>query len=228
MSSAGDIAALKAAVDALLGLTAAKQLLKLNSNTCERAFEAYIFSLCCEAVRRAGGTATLTGIKSGANPSTIVFRGAPGSMASTNQDFCYANCTLNQRSFEIHVDVEYQGTSGALHEIDVSVCDHSHASAVRRTSATPKGTGNKLLIAFECKFYEASPGVNLGRTFVGLVSDCGSLRLKGFISNIPSEKLKQYFSKTTRPEPFLGLNPTNREGEHRFIRNVEQVLRKWS
>ena len=153
--------------------------------------------------------------------------------ASANQDFVYADCTLNNKQFELHVDVGYQGTSGALHEVDESVCDHRHADAVRRTSSTPKGAGNKLCVVFECKFYESTPGVSLGRTFVGLVSDCGSLRLKGFslkgfISNIPSDKLRQYFSKTSRPKPYLGINPTDSAGEDRFVRNVEQVLRKWS
>jgi len=228
MTDLAKLAVLKAAIDNLLQLSAAKQILTLNSNTCERAFEAYVFCLCCDAVRRAGGTVILTGIQSGPDPKVIAFRGAPGSMASNSQDFVYADCTLNQRRFEIHVDVEYQGTSGALHEIDVSFCDHRHASAVRSTAATPKAIGNKLLLAFECKFYESSPGVSLGRTFVGLVSDCGALRLKGFVSNLPSEKLNQYLSKTTRPEPFLGLNPSNGAGEERFIRNVEQVLRKWA
>jgi hypothetical protein len=223
MADPAQLTALKAAIEGLLNLPAAKQLLTLNSNTCERAFEAYIFGLCCDAVRKAGGTVTLTGIQSGSNPSTVVFRGAPGSMASNSQNFVYADCTLNQKTFEIHVDVEYEGTSGALHEVDVSFCDHLHATAVRRTLATPKGAGKKLLMAFECKFYESTPGVSLGRTFVGLVADCGTLRLKGFVSNIPSDKLRQYFSK-----PFLGLNPSNKASEERFIRNVEQVLRKWS
>ena len=84
-----------------------------------------------EAVRRAGGTAELTGIKSGPNPNPVVFRGAPGSMASRNQDFAFASCVLKKRKFEFHVDVEYQGTSGAPHEIDVSMCDETHAQAVR-------------------------------------------------------------------------------------------------
>ena len=83
-------------------------------------------------------------------------------------------------------------------------------------------------MAFECKFYESTPGVGLGRTFVGLISDCGTLRLKGFVSNVPSDKLRQYFSKTSRPEPFLGVNPANAASEERFIRNVEQELRKWA
>src|SRR5262249_52600047 len=102
MADAQELAALQSAIDDLLSLPAAQQLLQLNSRTCERAFEAYVFSLCCEGVRRAGGTATLIGIKSGEAPNPVVFRGAPGSMASKNQDFVYASCSLNDRSFEIH------------------------------------------------------------------------------------------------------------------------------
>jgi hypothetical protein len=228
MANAQELAALQAAIVSLLNLPAAGQLLNLNSNTCERAYEAYVFSLCCEAVRRAGGIVKLIGIRSGSTPNLVVFRGAPGSMASQNQDFAYASCSLNQKRFELHLDVEYQGTSGALHEIDVSMCDENHATAVRTTRSTPKATANKLLMAFECKFYESTPAVSLGRTFVGLISDCGSLRLKGFVTNVPSTKLTQYFSKSSRPQPFLGLNPLDPASEDRFIRNVEQELRRWA
>jgi hypothetical protein len=227
MANAQELAVLQAAITSLLNLPAAGQLLQLNSNTCERAYEAYIFSLCCEAVRRAGGTVQLTGIRSGSALHPVVFRGAPGSMASKNQDFAYASCSLKQKRFELHLDVEYQGSSGVLHEIDVSMCDENHATEVRTTSSTPKTAQNKLLMAFECKFYESTPGVSLGRTFVGLISDCGSLRLKGFVTNIPSDKLAQYFSKSARPQPFLGLNPLDTASEERFIRYVEQELRKW-
>lgn len=212
----------------LLNSSASQQLLTLNSNTCERAYEAYVLMLCVDAVRRAGGSAVLTGVVSGPNPPSIVFRGAPGSMASRNQDFVYADCALKTKRFELHVDVEYQGTSGALHEIDVSMCDQAHADAVRSTNGTPKADGNKLLMAFECKFYDNTPGVSLGRTFVGLISDCGALRLKGFAANLPSDKLGLYFSKSSRPDPFLGLIPTDTESEERFIRRVEQELRKWA
>jgi hypothetical protein len=228
MASPQELASLQAAITALLDLPAVGQLLQLNSNTCERAYEAYVFSLSCEAVRRSGGSVQIRGIRSGASPNPIVFRGAPGNMASRDQDFAYARCLLNQRRFEIHVDVEYQGSSGALHEIDVSVCDEDHANAVRQTNGTPRANSHNLLMAFECKFYESTPGVVLGRTFVGLTSDCTGLRLKGFVANVPSEKLGQYFSKSTRPEPFLGLNPLDPASEERFIRNVEQRLRKWA
>jgi hypothetical protein len=54
MANVQEIAILQAAIMTLLNLPAAGQLLNLNSNTCERAYEAYVFSLCCKAVRRAG------------------------------------------------------------------------------------------------------------------------------------------------------------------------------
>jgi hypothetical protein len=228
MASPQELATLQSAVTSLLGLPPVRQLLQLNSNTCERAYEAYVFSLCCEAIRRAGGSVEIWGINSGSAPNPVVFRGAPGNMASRDQDFAYARCRLNQKRFEIHVDVEYQGTSKALHEIDVSICDEDHANAVRTTNSTPQATGSKLIMAFECKFYESLPGVSLGRTFVGLVSDCETLRLKGFVANVPSDKLNQYFSKSSRPQPFLGLSPLDPASEERFIRNVEQELRKWA
>ena len=228
MATQQELNQLVSSINALLTLPAAQQLLQLNSNTCERAYEAYVLSLCVEAVRRAGGTAVLTGINSGANPSPVVFRGAPGSMASRNQNFAFVDCELKNKQFEIHVDVEYQGTSGALHEIDVSMCNKQHADAVRSTKGSPKASGNNLLVTLECKFYESAPGVALGRTFVGLVSDCSGVRFKAFVANLPSDKLQRYFSKDRRPEPFLGLVPTSPDSENRFIANVQQALLKWA
>ncbi|WP_213956733.1 MULTISPECIES: hypothetical protein [unclassified Variovorax] len=226
MASAAELANLKTQIEKLLNLSAAKQLLQLNSNTCDRAYEAYVFALCCDAVKRAGGKIELIGIKSGSNPSPVVFRGAPGSMSSRAQNYVYADGSLGSKRFEIHVDVEYQGTSGALHELDVSFCEKVHAEAVRNSFGTPSAP--KLHVALECKFYEATPGVSLGRTFVGLVADCGTLRFKGFIANIASTKLQQYFSKTSRPDPFLGMVPSHANDEERFLSNLEHELRKWS
>jgi hypothetical protein len=82
------------------------------------------------------GTVQLTGIRSGSTPNPVVVRGAPGSMASRNQDFAYASCVLNQKRFELHVNVEYQETSEVVHEVDVSMCDENHATVVRTTRST--------------------------------------------------------------------------------------------
>lgn len=217
---------LKQIVDNLLGLTASNQLLQLNSNTCERAYEAYVLSLCADAVRNAGGTATLTGIVTGPNPATVVLRGAPGDMASRSQDFCYVDCILGPKHFEIHADVVYEGQSGASHEIDVSICEAAHARDVRQTGRAPR-TNKYLIAAIECKFYQSTPGVALARTFVGLVKDCSKNRLDAFVSNQTSPGLDSFLSTAWAPKPFTDLTPSSPQSVQRFVANVEQVLRQW-
>lgn len=218
---------LRNAIDQLLQVNSTQRLLQLNSNTEERAYEAYVLSLCCEAVRIQGGQATIMGINSGANPSPIVFRGGPGSMSSTNQNFCYADCRLRNKSFEIHADIEYVGQSGATHEIDVSIYDAQAAQNVRTTGRSPR-TNKSLIAAIECKFYTAQPGVDLARTFVGLATDCVSNKFKAFVSNRSSSGIERFLSKTNSPEPFFDLTPLNPDSEQRFVRYLEQVLRKWA
>ncbi|MGH9879685.1 MAG: hypothetical protein ACRD5H_18810 [Nitrososphaerales archaeon] len=219
---------LKNAIDNLLALPVTGQLLKLNSNTSERAYEAYIFSLCVKAVEKAGGTVVLRGIKSGLNPPTLIFRGGPGSMSSREQDYCYAECTLGRERFEIHVDVEYEGQSGATHEIDVSICESNHCQNVRATGRLPR-TRKNLIMLFECKFYgdSGSLGVALARTFVGLRSDCTSPRLCAFVSNLTSQGIRDYLSVSNRPKPFK-LAPANPDSEELFVRAVEEALRIWA
>jgi hypothetical protein len=218
---------LRAAIDDLLEITASTNLLQLNSNTPERAYEAYVLALCAEAVRKAGGTATPAGITSGPNPPVLIFRGAPGSMASANQDFCYIDCRLRGKSFEIHVDVEYVGQSGASHEVDVSFYDAQRAADVRSSGASPKMNHN-LLFAFECKFYHSTPGVALARTFVGLLSDCSTNQLDAFVSNKTTRDLDRFLAKKSGPDPYTDLSPLDTDSEERFVRSLEQRLRKWA
>lgn len=221
------VADIKRKIDTLLTVSASGIKLKLNSNTLDRAYEAYIFSLCKVAVERAGGTVNLRGIISGGTPTTLVFRGAPGHMHSSAQDYCYAYCELNGKEFEIHLDVQYGGSSGALHEIDVSIYDHKSAENIRRTGNIPKS--DKLIMMFECKFYDTSiVSTNVARAFAGLVQDCRGNRVNAFASNNGSDNLKRYFSNKNNIEPFIDLDSTNVNAEERFIRVIEQALRKWA
>lgn len=213
------------AVDQLLNLTATRTALQLNSLTRERAFEAYVFSLVLQAVQQAGGTVEIKGVNTGTNPNPVVFRGAPGQMSSRAQDFAYARCVLANRPFEIHVDVQYLGSSGATHEVDVSIYDATKADATRTNRALPKT--RHMYGAIECKFYDSTLGTALGRAFVGLVDDCGRLQIKCFVTNGQSSALAQYFTQERRPQPFFDLSPLRQSVEDRFIYHVEQALRKW-
>jgi hypothetical protein len=212
-------------VDGLLGLTATGVALQLNSPTRERAFEAYVFSLILRAVQQAGGTVEIKGVLSGPNPNPVVFRGAPGQMSSQAQDFAYARCVLAGYAFEVHLDVQYLGSSGATHEVDVSIYDALRADAARSFGAVP---GIRHLYgAVECKFYDSTLGTALGRAFVGLVDDCGTLQVKCFATNGQSSGLARYFTQGRRPQPFFDLSPLRPAVESRFVSHVEQALRKW-
>jgi len=218
---------LRAAITQLLGFPSVPSVLQLNSNTRERAFECYVFALVLRAVRQAGGTVELQGILSGPNPNPLVFRGGPGHLGSRAQDFCYARCSLNGRDFEVHADVAYLGSSGASHEIDVSLCDRSVADAVRQNPGLLPNTRG-LRAAIECKFYDSQLGTALGRTFVGLVDDCGRVVVKTFVTNGRSAPLAAYFSKASRPEVFFEVSPLIAGSRDRFAGVVEQALRRWA
>jgi hypothetical protein len=218
---------LRAAIVQILGLPNVAGVLQLNSNTRERAFECYVFALVLRAVQEAGGTVELRGIVSGPNPNPVVFRGGPGHLGSQAQDFCYARCSLNGREFEAHVDVVYLGSSGAAHEVDVSLCDRAVGEAARQTPGLLPNTRG-LRSAIECKFYDSQLGTVLGRTFVGLVDDCGRLVFKTFVTNGQSAPLAAYLSKNARPQPFFAVSPLIPGNRDRLVRVIEQALRQWA
>lgn len=219
---------LQSAIESTFNIQNAEATLQLNNNTRERAFEGYIFSLLVRAVRQAGGTATIRGIINGANPEVVVFRGSGGLMGSRSQNFAYAYCVLGNVTFEIHLDIRYEGSSGAINEVDVSIYDHDAADHLRQFNASEFAKVRKLHAAFECKCYDSNLGTELGRTFIGLIDDCGDLRLKSFVTNGQSPNLSDYFQPKRRPQRFFRLSPLRPEIESEFINYYTQELRKWT
>lgn len=218
---------IKNEIDRLLDYKAAGQILQLNDDSLERAYEAYIWTLCKRAVEGAEGTVELVGIQSGGVPKTIVLRGAPGHMASRNQDFCYFDCCLREKRFEIHLDVQYEGSSGVLHEVDISIYDHESAEKVRREFKQPKSS--KMIVAIECKFYPTNPtDLALGRQFVGLVSDFSNMEMNAFVANKAKDNLNHFLASKGNIEPFTTLEPGDSKIEDRFVKYLEQTLWKWA
>ena len=222
---------IKNEISRLLSFPAAKQNLQLNDNSLDRAYEAYVWSLCKRAVEKAGGTAKLVG-RDGNPTRNIVLRGAPGHMASNRQDFCYIKCCLNGKEFEIHLDVQYEGRSHVLHEVDVSIYDHADAEKVRRFARQPSSKG--LIAMVECKFYQTTPpGIALGRQFIGLISDFTGGEMNAFVSNKSTPSLKNFLKyKSQRYRRnikfFTDLVPGSGTAEQRFVNYLEIVLVQWS
>ena len=111
----------------------------------------------------------------------------------------------NGRRFEIQNGVRVTGTSGILHELDVSLIDHEKAEHCRNNQADPSAKNVSCLI--ECKFYGGDLDLHLGREFVGLAKEF-SVRIRSFASNEASSSVAKLIKKHGGFENFH-LSPVN-------------------
>jgi len=214
---------LQNAIDALLAHPLGPGSYQLVQPVAPKAYEAYVFGLCLRAVRELGAQPLLRGICAAPNP--FVFRGAPGQIHSDHRNYGYASFTLNQQEFEIHAGVEFVGTSGMTHELDVCIMHADEAHACRRQPNDP--SASSVFGAWECKFYDHDLDKHLARAFVGLVDDFGTnLRLAGFCSNQTHDQMKDYFQPQRRPYPHLLLSPLDPASETRFVGVLSAELKK--
>lgn len=214
---------LQNAIDALLQHPSGPASYQLVQPVEEKAYEAYVFGLCLRAVRELGVQPLLRGIL--AIPNPFVFRGAPGQIHSKYRNYGYASFTLNRQEFEIHAGVEFVGTSGMTHELDVCIMRADTAQECRRQPNDPPSSS--VFGAWECKFYDQSLDKHLARAFVGLVDDFGSnLRLAGFCSNRTHSQMREYFQPQRRPYPHLLLTPLDPTSETRFVGVLSSELKK--
>lgn len=214
---------LQNAIEALLAHPAGPGNYQLVQQIEEKAYEAYVFGLCLRAVRELGVQAVLRGI-SGV-PTPFVFRGGPGTIHSRRRNYGYASFTLNRQEFEIHAGVEFSGTSGMTHELDVSIMRADAAQNCRSRPDDPPASS--LFSAWECKFYDKKLDKSLAREFVGLVDDLGTnLRLAGLCSNKSHDQMRDYFRLQRRPYPHLVLTPADPNSETRFVGVLSAELKK--
>ena len=191
----------------------------------EKAYEAYVFGLCLNAVRRLGVVPALCGICGTADP--FIFRGGPGQIHSTRRNYGYASFTLNRRSFEIHAGVEFAGTSGMTHELDICIMRADDAQRCRTPDTRADPPAASLVAGWECKFLGGPIDKGLGRAFVGLMADMGTNPvLSGMCSNSTHSQLKHYFKKVSRPDPHFELSPLRPQNEQMFVSQVEFALKK--
>jgi hypothetical protein len=216
---------LQNAIEALLIHPAGPGSYQLVRQAEEKAYEAYIFGLCLRAVRELGVQPLLRGIS--AVPSPFIFRGAPGTIHSRYRNYGYASFALNGYEFEIHACVEFIGTSGMIHELDVCIMNADWAQTCRGRPEDPPASS--IFGAWECKFYDDALDKHLARAFVGLVDDLGSNpRLTGFCSNQTHTQMRDYFRPQRRPYPHLVLTPLEPNSETRFVGTLSAELKKWT
>ncbi len=214
---------LENAIDAMLNHPLGLGRYQLVRRVEEKAYEAYVFSLCLRAARELGVTPVLRGIS--ASPDPFIFRGAPGQIHSQSRNFGYAQFSLNGHNFEIHAGVEFKGTSGMTHELDVCIIRSEDADRCRQTPDDPPSAS--LIAGWECKFYAGNLQKGLGRAFVGLIDDMGgNVRLNGLCSNSVHPQLRSYFRPRRRPHPHFHLTPLEPSNEDIFVNQIKGELKK--
>ena len=125
---------------------------------------------------------------------------------------------------EAHVGIFVAGKSKLLHECDVAVLDRNEAATCRARQVNPRP--GKVLLAIECKYYlSSSLGINLGRSFLGLVNDIGKDG-RFFVSTQTKGSVDRLFSRHKR-EFEIGLSPFAPKEEWRLRGSFEKFFRNY-
>jgi len=160
-------------------------------------YEAYLFSLICQAARNEGGAVEFRSIGS-ATPATFVFRTSPGYIGSTNKDYGYATIEFqNKPILEAHLGVRVTGASQVLHECDVCVLLQDEADLCRNSAGSVAPRGAKVIISIEAKFYDSSLGLGLGRGFLGFTMDVPADKAF-FVVNRTAQSIEKLLSHKKR------------------------------
>lgn len=142
-----------------------------TSSAASDLYEAYLFSLVCQAARGEGGVVDFRSVGS-PNPPRFIFRTSPGYISSTNADYGYARIRFQSKPIlEAHVGVRIAGASQVLHECDICVLFQDEADLCRNSPGSVAPRAAKVIISIEAKFYDNSLGLGLGRGFLGFTMD---------------------------------------------------------
>lgn len=179
-----------------------------------KLFEAYILMLILQAAKNEGAVPIRYENVHGKSTNQFIFRGGPGYIYSATQDYTHAIIEFRGKpQLEAHINIRVSGKSKVLHECDVAVLDRAEAVTCRKNMVMPRQT--KLLLAIECKYYQDSPlGLDLGRSFMGLVRDLSSKYSEIFFvtntSHNPLQNLLAYHKENWQHEirPSISNNTT--------------------
>lgn len=185
-------------------------------------YEASLLPICIAAATDAGGSAVLT--YDGTNPATALrFRMSPGNLWSS--DICYVRVTFSDtpKALEIHLGVYVVGKSKVAHECDVALIDSMEAERSRLLRVHPRNS--KLIYAIEAKHYSRSPGIGIGRGFLGLTQELVAKKCSlvfpstssATLSGLIATKDSQVYS-----ELLPGTNAARRLQSH-----IDQAIRNW-
>ncbi|MFW0930147.1 hypothetical protein [Providencia sp. VP23HZSY-1] len=109
-----------------------------------------------------------------ANPNrhvqSITFKSSPGKIGAGNG--CFIVFDWDTIKHEIQISIEYEGRSGSLHEIDVSIIPHEIANDIRKNNHTYTGYPfGAPKLAIECKDKRNKGSKDEARNFLARLYD---------------------------------------------------------
>ncbi|MGW6358741.1 hypothetical protein ACWFR5_27100 [Streptomyces sp. NPDC055092] len=205
-----------------LAIGALKPVYRNNADESD-LYEASLLVVCVEAARAAGGTPLLTG--DGENPATALrFRRSPGNLWSGDFTHVLVSFPGTQKKLEIHLGVFVAAaTSKVAHECDVAVLDRQEAERSRRAMVHPRARG--LVAAIEAKHYGASPGLGIGRGFLGLAHELG-VKKCSLVFPAPSSTTLGALIAKKDSEAYPELLPGTPAAD-RLRAKLDQAMRNW-
>ncbi|TQM61723.1 hypothetical protein FBY41_1736 [Humibacillus xanthopallidus] len=186
-------------------------------------YEAALLVVAIASMRAAGATSVLLTNDGTSAASEISLRRSPGYLWTPGFTYAVAAFPGTSRTCEAHLGVFVVGESGVPHECDVAVLDGREAERSRRGKIHPRKSG--LIAAIEAKHYAASPGIDIGRAFIGLASEMGHARSSLAFPAQGATTLMRLLARRSS-ECFDSAVPgdaaTERLGAH-----IEQTVRNW-
>lgn len=186
-------------------------------------YEACLLPICIAAATAAGGTTLLT--EDGHTPSAqLRFRRSPGLLSSNGFTYGLVSFPNSTKRLEIHLGVYVLASfSKVAHECDVALIDHTEAERSRLSGAYPRSQG--LIAALEAKHYDKSPGLGIGRGFLGLARELGEKKCALVFPAASSTNLGALIAK--RPsEAYPELLP-GASAARRLSSQLDQAIRNW-
>lgn len=185
-------------------------------------YEAALLAIAVSAAEAAGGTCLLT--EDGLAPSSQVrFRRAPGNLWLGQCTYGLVSFPTTSAQLEVHLGVYVVGASGIAHECDVALLSHEEAERSRRGAVHPRRQG--LIGSIEAKHYVASPGIGVGRGFLGLAGELGSKKCALVFPARSSANLSTLIARKPS-ECFDELTPDSAAAV-RLRSHLDQAIRNW-
>jgi hypothetical protein len=185
-------------------------------------YEAALLTIAADAAEAAGGRCLVT--NDGRRPAAqLTFRRSPGNLYLGDFTHVVASFPGTPRELEIHLGVYVTGGSRVPHECDVAILDRVEAERSRRGLVHPRCS--KLIASIEAKHYQASPGLGVGRAFIGLAAEMGQAKCTLAFPAPGSSSIRPLLAKR-RSECYDELIPGT-PAAIRLRAHLDQRIRNW-